>query len=345
MNASASKRDTCKINNGRFMLLCPDFCSDSIWTFSFLSRIRNTRRVLKVYIRGMDREDAVQGLFEEARCTLSELQQQISNTSPSGAFAALPSVLMLKHSHRQICESVESMRLETQAAKGALDGWSLRLENLMYEKGHYQREIKECRAYREQMESVEEGLELVSEDDYRRYAEAKNRSVGGDASGPSSKDQSGEEGEAASEMEVDHEAVEIGDNGDNGDNDGNGDNGDNDGNGDNGDNDGNDGNGKCEEADEGHLFKLGRLHHEVSCRQQTLEELATLKAERDSVAADIAKRHTILNEIAAEVGRLKEHVQSKLIGFEGHEMGVDQGGGAFLMNIHAKEFVMADHDE
>ena len=82
--------------------------------------------------------------------------------------------------------------------------------------------------------------------------------------------------------------------------------------------------------DHAHIFKLGRLHYEVERRQQALEELAALKSERDAVAADVAKRHTISSEISSEVARLKTLVEKQLAAFEGN--------GAVGLNVNAPEF-------
>jgi flagellar motor switch/type III secretory pathway protein FliN len=90
--------------------------------------------------------------------------------------------------------------------------------------------------------------------------------------------------------------------------------------------------------DHAHIFKLGRLHYEVERRQLALEELAALKSQRDAIAADVARRHTIVNEIVAEVGRLKLQVEKKLGAFQN---GVLEGGGhgsGLKLNVHAAEF-------
>jgi len=81
-------------------------------------------------------------------------------------------------------------------------------------------------------------------------------------------------------------------------------------------------------------MRLRRLRHEVHRRKVSLQELATLKSERDSVAADLAKQRNTLSAIEAEVARLKQSVERSLHAFEGD---VD---GNRALNVFAEEFVM-----
>lgn len=57
-------------------------------------------------------------------------------------------LLKLKAAHRALCEATEALREATGDAKSRLDQSSLQLQNLLYEKQHYEREIASCRAFR-----------------------------------------------------------------------------------------------------------------------------------------------------------------------------------------------------
>lgn len=71
---------------------------------------------------------------------------------PDGADAAFTAgaqrVLELKAAHRALCEATDGVRQEAGEAKAALDAASLQLQNLVYERGHYEAEIGSCRAWR-----------------------------------------------------------------------------------------------------------------------------------------------------------------------------------------------------
>lgn len=57
-------------------------------------------------------------------------------------------VLELKAAHRALCESTDTAREAAAEAKVALDQSSLQLQNLLYEKGHYEKEVSSCRGWR-----------------------------------------------------------------------------------------------------------------------------------------------------------------------------------------------------
>jgi len=272
------------------------------------------------------------------------------------------SILVLKSAHRTICENLEGVRQHTQGVKAALDATSLKLENLRYQERHYQREIRACRVFTEEMEEslMGDGIELVSEEAYRKYiAEEmeKDRALAAAEDG-----EEGEEGEEGEDMGTNdgNDGVEaLDDEGEEGEED-------EDEEGQVANEEGQVEEGAASDKEEGedtemrdadaasgkrkghkkassmrlgvgadnhaHIFKLGRLHFEVERRQLALEELASLKAERDAVAADIAKRHTIVNEVVAEIDRLKMQVAKRLAGFEGAEFA---GSG---LNPKAQEF-------
>ncbi len=320
----------------------------------------------------MDGEKSVDPgeLYTTARETLRSLAALISEsgTQPAGPSAPststqnqneiYSSILVLKNAHRLLCENLEAVRQRTQGVKATLDATSLRLENLRYQERHYQREIRACRDFTEDMENslMGDGIELVSEEDYRRYideelekdrllqakgtddAEVVMRDSRGDEEdeeveedGEDGEDgeeeeegqvEEGEEEGAVSEKEdgedtemadaepstskkkqktrttLDPEAI------------------------------GTDARGDVQ--DHAHMFKLGRLHYEVERRKLALEQLAALKSEREAVAAEIAKRHTISSDISSEVAQLKAQVEKKLAAFE--------GGQSPGLNVHAPEF-------
>jgi hypothetical protein len=57
-------------------------------------------------------------------------------------------LLELKEESRQLAFSAEAAREETASFKGALEGAHLQLQNLLYEKDYYEKEIAECRGFR-----------------------------------------------------------------------------------------------------------------------------------------------------------------------------------------------------
>ena len=299
-------------------------------------------------------EGEVEGGAREPSTAASVSQSQIYS-----------SILVLKSAHRTICENLEGVRQHTQGVKAALDATSLKLENLRYQERHYQREIRACRVFTEEMEEslMGDGIELVSEEEYRKYiAEEmeKDRALAAAEDG-----EGGEEGEDKGTNEVNDGVEAMDDEGEDGEEGEEGEE-DEDEEGQVANEEGQVEEGAASDKEEGedtemrdadvasgkrkghkkassvrlgvgadnhaHIFKLGRLHYEVERRQLALEELASLKAERDAVAADIAKRHTIVNEVVAEIDRLKMQVAKRLAGFEGAEFA---GSG---LNPNAQEF-------
>ena len=53
-------------------------------------------------------------------------------------------ILELKSAHRQLCESTDALRVAASEAKSQLDSSSLQLQNLLYERQHYEKEIASC---------------------------------------------------------------------------------------------------------------------------------------------------------------------------------------------------------
>lgn len=76
-------------------------------------------------------------------------------------------ILKLRQVHRKACFDTESLKEATLDAKVKLDHSSLQLYNLLYEKGHYEKEIRSCQSF--QSKYREEELELVSEEEFLEY--------------------------------------------------------------------------------------------------------------------------------------------------------------------------------
>jgi hypothetical protein len=249
-----------------------------------------------------------------------ELDPNSAQSDRDAVFSAgLSDILRFRQTHRELCELVEGLREKTALVKSELDVSSLHLQNLLYVKHHYQREIQACRSYKSAF--TDEDLEMISEDQFRAIQASEkhaNDEVKGEEN-ESNMDGEVEEGEQVMEVEDGEQAddelgidtkMEEGDNGE-----------------DNG--------GHVENIeDEAHAFMLERLRYEVSRRQVTLQELAALKSERDSVAADLAKERNILTTIDLEVGKLKSSVLHSLQTFEGEENSPDP-----KLNYLAEEFV------
>lgn len=249
--------------------------------------------------------------FTDARSILEELHVHIkqfeglnsASEVRDGVFSAgLVSILKLRKSHRSLCELVERFREQTAEVKSELDVSSLHLQNLLYQKNHYQREIQACRSYASAYSDAE--LELVAEEAFLGDADAHQGEhvSGGKINAESTEDKREAEEGALEAMEVE-EIVDAAYQG---------------------------------EDDQQHAMRLRRLRHEVHRRKVGLQELATLKSERDSVAAELAKQRNTLSAIEAEVSRLKQSVQRSLVAFEG-----DMDGNRTL-NVFAEEFVMPE---
>lgn len=73
-------------------------------------------------------------------------------------------ILELKEAHFGMCQATEELRESTTDAMNRLDESSLQLENLLYEKGHYEREIQACKSYKSAY--TDEELELLSSEEY-----------------------------------------------------------------------------------------------------------------------------------------------------------------------------------
>lgn len=85
---------------------------------------------------------------------------QIKESATHGALK----ILELKSVHRLLCESTEALREGTVDAKTHLDQASLHLQNLIYEKHHYEKEIASCTSFRSAYS--DEKLELLAADEF-----------------------------------------------------------------------------------------------------------------------------------------------------------------------------------
>ncbi|KAL4437184.1 hypothetical protein ABPG75_004323 [Micractinium tetrahymenae] len=97
-----------------------------------------------------------------------------------GAGGAL--ILALKAEHRRLCEATDALRQEAAEAKAALDQGSLQLQNLIYERQHYEKEIASCRGWRSAYS--DEQIALIPEEEFRVHpmaAEQKLAEEGTDA--------------------------------------------------------------------------------------------------------------------------------------------------------------------
>ena len=56
--------------------------------------------------------------------------------------------MAVKDSNRKQSEGLESLRDETMSAKAELDSLNLVLQNLLYEKSHYEKEIRTCEDFK-----------------------------------------------------------------------------------------------------------------------------------------------------------------------------------------------------
>lgn len=93
----------------------------------------------------MEADSAVSG-------ALAQLLQLKHDGAPPDWQSALAAgalrILDLKRAHRNLCDSTEALRDDTSLAKTLLDQSSLQLQNLLYEKQHYEKEISSCRAFK-----------------------------------------------------------------------------------------------------------------------------------------------------------------------------------------------------
>ena len=103
--------------------------------------------------------------FESLRAAASQTAR--GESSAAGWLA----ILALKQQNREVYLSLEAKRLQTVEAKAALEKTHLALQNLLYEKAYYEREIRSCREFRSAFSDAE--IALADEAEFERLAPAE----------------------------------------------------------------------------------------------------------------------------------------------------------------------------
>mmetsp|Transcript_8505 Transcript_8505/g.24395 ORF Transcript_8505/g.24395 Transcript_8505/m.24395 type:complete len:434 (-) Transcript_8505:766-2067(-) len=105
----------------------------------------------------------------KAECKkLKETLSNIMSTSTEGVSDSLRSLcqdgklllMEMKDSNRRQCQDIEGLREETATAKANLDSLNLVLQNLLYEKSYYEKEIRACQDFKSSYS--EEDISLMS---------------------------------------------------------------------------------------------------------------------------------------------------------------------------------------
>jgi THO complex subunit 5 len=94
--------------------------------------------------------------------SLATLKRQGHNDQASVQDLALKGQLQLlavKEAHKRKCLQVEDMKEETARAKQSLEASDLALQNLLYEKQYYEKEIFTCRSFKSKV--PEEAVDLM----------------------------------------------------------------------------------------------------------------------------------------------------------------------------------------
>ena len=176
---------------------------------------------------------ALGGMFDEL---LFAKQEKDAAALQQAFMAGAVKILELKEAHRVMCEATEALRQGNVDDKTHLDQSSLQLQNLLYEKHHYEREIASCTSFRSAF--PDEQLELVPVEAFLA-----------DPAAPDTP------------------------------------------------------------ADDAHTLTLNRLEHELALRQAKLKDLDALKARRDALAADVARRRSALSGLEGDISRLRASAQ------------------------------------
>lgn len=288
----------------------------------------------------------------------AELREEINDKFTIG----LLNILQLREHHRELCLMVEKIRDETSMSKSELDVSSLHLQNLLYEKHHYQREIRSCQSYRSAY--TDEEIELIPEDEFHRYHEEKVKLQADCTAGmqveteekvgdqveeeaedieieeeekePLSPDEHAVPSQDPSEMYEDEveegEQLEIEDDIESG------------------LSDREDEKRGQEEygisraggtvRDEAHELMIRRLEHEAELREGKREALQVLKEHRDGLAAELAQQRNILNGIEVEVKKLKEYVLEAQKSFELDQSQIQAEADALSAFLPAPLFIL-----
>ena len=149
-----------------------------------VSRARCTARVSGPFgardRRGLDRAmspplpradlDALMSVVSRLREVAARLRDASSSDADVQSVATEASLLFLdlKAANREVLESAEETREATAAAKAALDGARLQLQNVLYEKAHIQKEIRANQDFRSAF--TDEEIGLCSVDEFQRKA-------------------------------------------------------------------------------------------------------------------------------------------------------------------------------
>lgn len=91
--------------------------------------------------------------MEEAFASLTDAAAKVLQAASEGVPAKSAgregslAVISLKRLNRELFEDVEAKRQRTTDAKQLMEKTNLQLENLLYEKNHYEKEIHSCRSF------------------------------------------------------------------------------------------------------------------------------------------------------------------------------------------------------
>lgn len=77
-------------------------------------------------------------------------------------------LLAMRESHRQLCLQVEQLREETSVYRRDLDQSNLQLQNLLYEKQYYEKEIQACRSFTSAV--ADDQVNLMPEEEFYQQA-------------------------------------------------------------------------------------------------------------------------------------------------------------------------------
>lgn len=114
--------------------------------------------------------DALMSVVSRVREVAARLRDASSSDADVQSVATEASLLFLdlKAANREVLESAEETREATAAAKAALDGARLQLQNVLYEKAHIQKEIRANQDFRSAF--TDEEIGLCSVDEFQRKA-------------------------------------------------------------------------------------------------------------------------------------------------------------------------------
>ena len=230
--------------------------------------------------QGESPTDALAEIFAEivnikqnAKISPDELSQALN--------AANLRIELLREFHRSICEDTDALKDTTADAKAHLDQSSLQLESLLYERSHYEKEIRACAAFRSAY--TDEQLELLSTEEYIAFGigTSSTPAPATDAPTPTpavATPMTTDGGDAPTQTHKDNEIKEEEQQEE-----------------------------ETEEKEEKvveHQRTIDRLNHELTFRKATLRDLEALKAKRDGIAAAMAQRRTTLAGLDADIARL-----------------------------------------